>query len=351
MHARAVSDMRIALLALRRNMSPLDLRMQAEYADVRTIGIPRALLYYRYKTMWRTFFEELGRTVVVSAKSDRSTLETGAHLSIDECCLASKLYMGHVASLLGTCDAIFAPSIDNLGDFKGFCTKFQALPDLVANTFSAQKPRIVSCEVDHTETHITEQEAFIELGQKFGASKKEAKKAYAAAVHAQKKTDEKRARKQADLLKSISKLPEGERPLRILVAAHPYVIHDAFVGAPLVDMLHEMGACVLFADRCNHEKALEKSFEFSDTLPWIVNREVIGAILGLYDQIDGIVLMSAFPCGPDSMTNDALMRCIKGKPILSLTIDAQSGTAGLETRIESFVDILNYQQRGGYLHE
>lgn len=49
------------------------------------------------------------------------------------------------------------------------------------------------------------------------------------------------------------------------------------------------------------------------------------------------------------MTNDAVMRNVVGKPTLSLTIDAQSGTAGLETRIESFVDILHYQKRGGYL--
>ena len=301
--------------------------------------------------MWRTFFEELGRTVVVSDKSDRSTLEAGAHLSIDECCLASKLYMGHVASLLGKCDAIFAPSIDNLGNFKGFCTKFQALPDLVANTFIAQRPRIISCEIDRADSHIKEQEAYIDLGQKLGATRKESKKAYAAAVRAQANSDEKRARKQEDLLKRVSKMPEGQRPLRILLAAHPYVIHDDFVGSPLIDMLEEMETCVLFADRHNHEKALEKSFEFSDTLPWIVNREIIGTILDLYDQIDGIVLVSAFPCGPDSMTNDALMRCIKGKPILSLTVDAQSGTAGLETRLESFVDILRYQQRGGYLHE
>lgn len=332
-------------------MSPLDLKAQAEFADVQTVGIPRALLYFRYKTMWRTFFEELGRTVVVSDKSDRSTLEAGAHLSIDECCLASKLYMGHVASLLGKCDAIFAPSIDNLGNFKGFCTKFQALPDLVANTFIAQHPRIISCEIDRADSHIKEQEAYIDLGQKLGATRKESKKAYAAAVRAQANSDEKRARKQEDLLKRVSKMPEGERPLRILLAAHPYVIHDNFVGSPLIDMLKEMETCVLFADRHNHEKALEKSFEFSDTLPWIVNREIIGTILDLYDQIDGIVLVSAFPCGPDSMTNDALMRCIKGKPILSLTVDAQSGTAGLETRLESFVDILRYQQRGGYLHE
>lgn len=332
-------------------MSPIDLKPQVEYADVKTIGIPKALLYYRYKTMWRTFFEKLGRTVVFSEDSDRSTLEKGAYLSIDECCLASKLYMGHVAALAGKCDAVFVPSIDNLGNMKGFCTKFQALPDLVQNTFGNDAPRIVSCEVDHTDSKIKESQAFTELGQRFGASKKKAKEAYQEAVRAQKKADEKRAKKQAEALKATEKLPKSERPLRILVAAHPYVVHDAFVGAPLVDMLKSLDVLVLHTNCFDHEKALERSYEFSDTLPWIVNREMIGTILSLYDQVDGIVLMSAFPCGPDSMTNDALMRCIKGKPILSLTVDAQSGTAGLETRLESFVDILRYQKKGGYLNE
>ena len=49
------------------------------------------------------------------------------------------------------------------------------------------------------------------------------------------------------------------------------------------------------------------------------------------------------------VTNDAIVRCIQGKPVLNLTIDAQSGTAGLETRVESFIDILRYQKKGGYV--
>ena len=49
------------------------------------------------------------------------------------------------------------------------------------------------------------------------------------------------------------------------------------------------------------------------------------------------------------MTDDAIVRCIQGRPVLNLTIDAQSGTAGLETRVESFVDILRYQKKGGYV--
>lgn len=115
--------------------------------------------------------------------------------------------------------------------------------------------------------------------------------------------------------------------------------------------MKNVGRVALYADHYDRERACRASDEFSDTMPWVVNRELIGAILSLYDQIDGIVLMSAFPCGPDSMTNDAIVRFIKGKPLLSITVDAQSGLAGLETRVESFVDILGYQRKGGYIHE
>ena len=87
----------------------LDFGQRAEFADVRSVGIPRALLYYRYGIAWRTFFEQLGREVVVDAPSDRATLETGDRLSVDECCLASKLFMGHVAALKDRCDAVFNP--------------------------------------------------------------------------------------------------------------------------------------------------------------------------------------------------------------------------------------------------
>ena len=43
-----------------------------------------------------------------------------------------------------------------------------------------------------------------------------------------------------------------------------------------------------------------------------------------------------------------LVRRLKNVPVLNLTLDAQSGTAGVETRIESFIDIIRYQKAGGY---
>ena len=62
------------------------------------------------------------------------------------------------------------------------------------------------------------------------------------------------------------------------------------------------------------------------------------------EKSDGIILVSAFPCGPDSMTNELLIRRLKGMPILPLVLDTQSGMAGVETRIESFLDIIRFQK-------
>ena len=330
----------------------LEFGQRADLVDVRRVGIPRALLYYRYGIAWRTFFEQLGREVVLDEPSDHGTLEVGDRLSVDECCLASKLFLGHVSALIDAgVDAVFVPSLMGYGRFDTFCTKFQALPDLAANAFAvAGKPvRIISLRIDELRGE-TEEAAFKGLAARFGASRKEAARAYKAARAAQRSYDEAMAREQEKLVKSLAKLPAAERPLTILVAAHPYVSHDPFVGGVVEDALRDLGACVLFADETDRARALKRSYEFSHSIPWMVNRELIGSILMLHEHIDGIVFMSAYPCGPDSMADDAIERCIKGKPILTLTVDAQAGTAGVETRVESFVDILSYQKKGGYLN-
>ena len=63
-------------------MSPLELLPKQDYDGIRTVGIPRALLYYRYHVLWQTFFEELDCKVITSDPSDRALLARGEELSI-----------------------------------------------------------------------------------------------------------------------------------------------------------------------------------------------------------------------------------------------------------------------------
>ncbi|WP_251178546.1 acyl-CoA dehydratase activase-related protein [Adlercreutzia agrestimuris] len=330
---------------------------KAPWADVFVVGIPRSLLYYRFGVLWTTFFEALGRHVVVSEATDKAIADRGEQLSVDECCLASKVFMGHVDSLVGRCDAVFVPSYPTADHRSGFCTKFQSVTDMVRNTFRDKHLEVISCEVGNVRKMRDVRRPFEEMALRMGVSRADAHKAFKTAWSAQAAHDKACNEAQERVLRqlvaerrSAATQPLKQPPLGILVVAHPYIAHDTYLSGAVLDALRDMGAQVVFADALDHDHTYKKSFEFSDTMPWIINRELIGAILSVEDKVDGIVLISAFPCGPDSMTDDAIMRCIQGKPILNLMIDAQSGTAGVETRVESFVDILRFQQKGGYTH-
>ena len=323
-----------------------------DFSDVSTIGIPRSFMYYRYPALWTTFFTELGYTVVLSEPTTRQTLDCGSALATDESCLAGKVYLGHVDALRGMCDCIFIPCLDNLGTRLEFCTKFQALPDLVHNTFADPNLRILTCQVDKIVAKKDMAQAFMELGARLGKTAKQTKAAWKAALKAQVVQEKDRAKQLQNTIAQAHKQQEaGKDSLVILLVAHPYLSFDPLVGGEIIDMVNRMGATVVCACDADRKKSLATSFDFSETMPWVVNRELVGALMNLHEDIDGILLVSAFPCGPDSMTDDAIMRCIQGTPLLNLVVDAQSGTAGLETRIESFVDILRYRKRGGYIHD
>ena len=111
-----------------------------DWADVQVVGIPRALLFYRFGVLWTTFFESIGRTVVVSDPTDKAIADGGDRLSVDECCLASKVFIGHVESLAGRCDAVFVPCYPTSDHRSGFCTKFQSATDICL-LYTSPSPR------------------------------------------------------------------------------------------------------------------------------------------------------------------------------------------------------------------
>ena len=75
-----------------------------------------------------------------------------------------------------------------------------------------------------------------------------------------------------------------------------------------------------------------------------MNRELLGSISKYHNDVNCIILLTAFPCGPDSMVNEMIIRRIKDRPILNLLLDSQDGNAGIETRLESFIDIIHFRK-------
>ena len=90
----------------------------------------RQLLYYKYSELWTSFFEELGCEIIVSPNTSKKILEDGIKFSLDESCMAMKIYMGHVYYLIDKCDYILVPRLKCIKKHEKLCTNFSALYDL-----------------------------------------------------------------------------------------------------------------------------------------------------------------------------------------------------------------------------
>lgn len=304
------------------------------------IGIPRAFLYFKYHHLWETFFDELGIEYIVSPDTNKDIVNKGMTYAIDEACLSSKIYLGHVEWLIGKCDYILVPRISNYGYNKTVCTKFQAIYDVVNNVFRDRNIKLLNYNIDVLNTEF-EMRAFLKMGKLLGKKKTSTMHAYLIAKQAEKASEMMEERYQETLL--------NQDNIKILLISHGYNIEDKFIGYPIINYLKEMGAVPIIGDKANRKEAIQRSVEISDTLPWIFNRQLVGSVEIYKDRVDGIILISSFPCGPDSLVNEIIMRRVKGKPILNLIIDGQEGSAGLETRIESFIDIINFKRDDDYI--
>ncbi len=300
-----------------------------------TVGIPRGLLYYRYENMWQPFFKELGINIVISPITTHKLAEGGMSITGSEACLALKIFIGHVETLVGKCDYILVPRVKSYGRNREMCPRFDALYDLTANTFRGKAQKFLTFNIDE-KAGISERDGFVDLARSLGVSYIAARKAYKIAKSAENNARNISVFKENELYK--------EDAIKILIVARNYVIEDAYIGKPIVDFLKGSDVVPIKAYVLDRQTALGHSADMSPTCKWEFCRETVGGVALNKDRVDGIILVSTFPCGPDSMVNEILMRRISDNPVLNIVLDGQTGTAGLETRLESFLDIIRLKK-------
>ena len=293
-----------------------------------TVGLPRALLYYKYHVLWKEFFKQLGVQTIVSSPTTKATLECGKKKVIDEACLAVKIFMGHVASLVGKCDYILVPRLVCVKKKEKLCTNFSGLYDLTKNIFSTP---ILHYNVD-VEQKENEFSAFLKMGSTLGFSLKQSAQAYFNA----KRMEEEKKEDQLDYQHLLLR----QKNLKILLVGHPYNLYDKLIGGEISDYLKKEKITVLYSDRYDLNQVPIDCVPISKDMYWTYNKEIIASLWHYRKQVDGIILISSFPCGPDSLSNEMILRKVKGIPMISIIRDELNSTTGLITRLESFIDLI-----------
>jgi predicted nucleotide-binding protein (sugar kinase/HSP70/actin superfamily) len=300
---------------------------------ISTIGLPRSLLYHKYRVLWHTFFEGLGLEPVVSGPSNQAILQRGTQLAVDETCLPLKLMLGHVDSLRDRADAVLVPRIASLARDEEACVKFMGVYDVARNVLPDVP--LIGYNVDVMYGH-SERAGFQELGRKLGQTPWSAAIAYERARRAHLRHESQTAALQREA---------AERPgLKMLVVGHPYNLHDELIGKPISEYLESQGVTVLSAELGDVALARKLASRLSTDVPWTFNKELLGGVEAYRDKVDGIIFLVTFPCGPDSLVTELCLRKIKDRPTMSIVLDEQQGEAGVRTRLESFVDLVRMRR-------
>jgi len=309
------------------------------------IGIPRALLYYKYYPFWKTFLEKLGLKVIISKETDKEILTEGVKVAIDETCLSVKVFLGHVINLINKVDLLFIPRMESVEKNHFVCSKFLGLPDIVRNSIE-NVPPILSPDIDFNKRSLYQ--SMFSFGWELCHNPFKIHWVYRCAKKEQQNFEKVMQKENRTPIEAIELMENGrvkqERKkgdLKIALMGHPYNIYDNFINMDIIRKLEEMGAAVVTPEMLSHDKILKEAEKLSDELYWTYEKEIVGASLSLVKQVDGIIFIISFPCGPNSLTIEHVIRQIKNRiPTMTLVADEHQSQAGVITRLEAFLDLV-----------
>lgn len=310
-------------------------------ADQRpTVGMNRSFLVNTFFPFFNAFFKELGYRVVLP---DRVVPE-GVDQQQAAFCFPVEIAHGFMSDLLDRDpDILFLPHIrgiptDEESENTCTCVFVQGEAFYLASTFekTADK-KVITPYLDLSSGFEPTIEEFVKLAREFGASRTVAEKAFRAAVNAQSDFKDTIRAKGAQMLREIEENPET---MGVVLFGRPYnaFVAEAHKGIP--GKFATRGHRILPFDMLPFE---DQTLDDAETMYWSMGRMILKAsrFVRNHPQLFG-TFISNFSCGPDSFVVGYFRNEMGRKPSLTLELDSHTADAGLETRIEAFLDIVNY---------
>lgn len=317
-----------------------------------TVGIPQGLFYHYYYPLWKTFFEDLGAKVICSGASNRQIVEKGIAAAVDETCFPVKVFFGHVRELSDQeVDYIFLPRLVSVEPRSYICPKFMGVPDMIKAAIP-DLPPLIEMLVDLSNKKNMLQQEIRRVGKVFTSKPRLIEQAY---QHGLAELNRCKQFCQAgytsteaiDLWQGGNIALSAQSDLQIGVLGHGYSLYDQCISMNLINVLREMDCRVHLVDGCDYELIEKEAATLAKRVFWTLGRKSMGAALHMAKNpdIDGIIYMACFGCGPDSMIGDLIERKMNGKPFMMITIDEHTGEAGMVTRLEAFCDMLRRRRK------
>ncbi len=156
----------------------------------------------------------------------------------------------------------------------------------------------------------------------------------------------------------------GYEPLKVGIVGEIYVLLEPSANLEIEEALGEMGVeterSIYLTGWTRESKLLGKPGRYNRTRVKEVAGPYLGEMIGGHGQdsvghavmyakrgFDGVIQLAPFTCIPEIVAKSVLERVSRefALPVLSITLDEQTGKAGLLTRLEAFVDLMKRRRR------
>jgi predicted CoA-substrate-specific enzyme activase len=303
------------------------------------IGIPKSLYVNTLFPLYYHFFKELGCEVILSDGVDPE----GCKKVTSSFCYPVEIAHGVFQNLLDKNPSfIFLPHVSQLyvppgGRFNtgdpNVCIMAEGEPYCFRSVFRDTHDKIISPILDFSKGWHTMESRFIDVALRLGCSKEKAKSAYRVAVSELKSFLENRKEIGDRLLKELE---EDRSKIAVVLFGRPYnaYVDEANLGIPRKFASRGIHVVPFDVLRYDNEDCIEN-------MAWATCQEIIKAtyFVKRHPQLFG-VFVTNFGCGPDSIILTYFRDIMKNKPSLTLELDSHSADAGINTRVEAFLDIV-----------
>ncbi len=323
-------------------------RPETRRSSATRIGLSRSYNTNTFFPLFNTFFSQLGCEVILSDSPDAS----GQKRRRSSFCYPGELAHGFFGNLLGKdLDFIFLPkimtlavenSVSDLKEHHSTCVLLQSEAYYLRSAFKnvPRRADLVDPVLDFSKGFEPCEEVFVDVARRIGAGSRSAQRAYRIAVQAQAAFVRRMKETGRTLLEELEREPERSA---VVLFGRSY---NAFAGEANMGIPGKFASrgvlvipwdCLSFDDEpCDEDMC------------WAIGQEILKAssLVKKHPQLFG-AFVTNFSCGPDSFLVGYFRDIMRTKPSLTLELDSHTADAGLDTRIEAFMDIVErYRELG-----
>jgi predicted CoA-substrate-specific enzyme activase len=299
------------------------------------VGIPNAFSVYTLWPFYSWFFHTLG----IEVKLSEEILQEGVAKVESAYCFPAEIAHGAIQSIIESdVDFIFVPHFRDMQSYEddvhaNFCPITQSLPYYIKKAFTEiDEDMILAPIISFKYGKEKALEGMLELSKQLDISESNLAKAFNAAYQ---KQEEFFAEYKALGIEALERARRAKHPV-IAILGRPYnaFTKDANMGIP--KKFTSRGYSVIPFDMLPFEES-----HIFDNMYWYYGQQDMRAASLLKDEDNiFITFISNFSCAPDSFMLHYIKWMMGTKPFLILELDSHSADAGIDTRVEAFLDII-----------